>query len=420
MNLIIHRGSSEIGGTCIELQTASTRILVNFGTPLVNKQGGSFHFDQHKHHSVDRLIRDGILPDIKSAYDSNTQIGGLLISHPHADHFGLMQYLSPQIPIWLGKATHEILKINNIFLPQNNVISHPKYFNKNEPFQIGDFTITPYWNDHSAFDAYSFLIEAEGKRIFYTGDFRAHGRKQKAFYWLLHNAPKNVDYLMMEGTTIGRNPSQLKTEEDIENELVDTFKNSTGINYIYTSSQNIDRLVSIYKACLQTHKTFVVDIYTAQILNTLSKYAGLPSPAKGFTNIKVFYAHRTTTRLFDSGKEQVAYQFTKYKITREEIHANPDQFVMVVRPSMEPEIRKLDLSNGNFIYSLWEGYKAQSSTKAFVHRFKSKGFSIHNIHTSGHADVATLKKLVDAINPKAIIPVHTFHKDWSCYICPDI
>lgn len=411
MNLTIHRGTNEIGGTCIELETANTRILLDFGMPLVNKQGKSFHFDERKVNSAKKLISDGVLPDIKGAYDSNPQIDALLISHPHADHYGLMQYLAPEIPVWMGKATHEILKINNFFLRQQNVIDQPQYFEKNQPFNIGDFTITPYWNDHSAFDAYSFLIEADGKSIFYTGDFRAHGRKQKAFYWFLHNAPQNIDYLMMEGTTIGRENTKMKTEEDIEKDLIEAFKTTGGINYIYTSSQNIDRLVSIYKACLKTGKTFVADIYTAHILHTLSQFAGLPSPSKEFGQLNVFYAHKTTTGLFKKGYNQLAYQFTKYKITRDEIDANPNQFVMIVRPSMMPDLQKMNISKGKFIYSLWEGYKEQPTTKKFIAYFLNLGFSIHNIHTSGHADVDILKKLVSTMNPKAIIPIHTFHKD---------
>ena len=35
--------------------------------------------------------------------------------------------------------------------------------------------------DHSAFDAYAFLVEAEGRSLFYSGDFRIHGRKQRVF-----------------------------------------------------------------------------------------------------------------------------------------------------------------------------------------------------------------------------------------------
>ena len=43
--------------------------------------------------------------------------------------------------------------------------------------------------------------------------------------------------------------------------------------------------------------------------------------------------------------------------------------------------------------------------------FLKKNFTIHNIHTSGHADIATLKQTVGAINPKQIIPIHTFHAE---------
>ena len=43
--------------------------------------------------------------------------------------------------------------------------------------EIGPFRITPQLVDHSAFDAYALLVEADGKRVYYSGDFRAHGRK---------------------------------------------------------------------------------------------------------------------------------------------------------------------------------------------------------------------------------------------------
>ena len=47
------------------------------------------------------------------------------------------------------------------------------------PVEIGPFRVTPYLVDHSAFDAYALLVEADGKRVFYSGDFRGHGRKRK-------------------------------------------------------------------------------------------------------------------------------------------------------------------------------------------------------------------------------------------------
>jgi ribonuclease J len=72
-------------------------------------------------------------------------------------------------------------------------------------------------NDHSAFDAYSFLVEADGKSLFYSADFRGHGRKSRLFDQFLKTAPKPVDVLLMEGTTIGRDDGKevIKSETDL-------------------------------------------------------------------------------------------------------------------------------------------------------------------------------------------------------------
>ena len=62
----IHRGTQEIGGTCIEIWTDSTRILIDFGMPLVEKGGGEFDFSKYRDLSVKHLIKVGVLPDIQA------------------------------------------------------------------------------------------------------------------------------------------------------------------------------------------------------------------------------------------------------------------------------------------------------------------------------------------------------------------
>jgi len=46
------------------------------------------------------------------------------------------------------------------------------------------------------------------------------------------------------------------------------------------STQNIDRLVSFYRASLKTGKIFAIDFYTANILGCLKDYAMIPYPSK--------------------------------------------------------------------------------------------------------------------------------------------
>lgn len=413
MKFKIHRGTKEIGGSCVEVWTENTKILLDFGMPLVEKNGKEFNFDNYKNLKLSELIEKGVLPNIKGLYNNSKSIlDGVLISHPHQDHYGLVNFINDNVQYYLGEATHKIFELNNLFTPQEIHLKNTNYFEKSKTFKIGNISITPYWADHSAFDAYSFLVEANGKSLFYSGDFRSHGRKSKVFYWFTHNAPQNVDYLLLEGTTIGRNNKPFKTETEIENELIEVFKQKEKINLIYTSGQNIDRLTSIYRACKRTGKTLVVDVYVAKVLKELSKYAGIPYPSEKFENIKVIFSKHTSDRLARQGNKKVLYQFKNFKISKEQISNQSEKIVMIVRPSMQTDLERINgIEGGNLIYSMWEGYLMKPYTMKFIDYLTNRKFTLHRIHTSGHADTNTLKKMVNAIKPKNIVPIHTFERD---------
>jgi len=142
MNFIIHRGTQEIGGTCVEVSTDKTRILLDFGIPLVDKNGHEFNFTKHQDHSIDQLVKDGILPDVKGLYkEGSIPIDGVVISHAHQDHYGLINFINPKVEFFMGEATSKIIQLNNLFTPQNLKIAKTNFFQNQKPFQIGDFTI---------------------------------------------------------------------------------------------------------------------------------------------------------------------------------------------------------------------------------------------------------------------------------------
>lgn len=411
MNFKIHRGTKEIGGSCVEVWTESTRIIVDFGMPLVNPDQTQFDSRAIKDSSVDELIVKGILPDIDGLYNES-RTTALVLSHAHQDHFGLINYANVNCQVYLGRATKKLIEITNIFTNQDWTIPNPQHFESGKPFLIGDIEITPYLMDHSAFDAYAFLIKADGKSLFYSGDFRIHGRKTKAFDWFSCNTEQNIDYLLLEGTTIGRANKNFPTESEIEEEFVDTFKTSKGINLIYTSGQNIDRIVSIYRACKRAGKTLAIDFYIACILKELSEFASIPYPSNNFPEIKVFFPYRLSRMISNKGNEKLLYRFKNYKITKEQIGEQFDKTVMIVRPSMLKDLEYIKaLKNGIFIYSMWDGYKKENTTKEFIDFLIKKGMTEKSIHTSGHADRNALKKMVEVLNPKNLVPIHTFEGD---------
>jgi len=409
MKFKIHRGTKEIGGSCVEIWSETTRIVIDLGMPLVYPDKSQYDKKNLTQFKVSKLIKQGILPNIKDLYEKDGH-SVLLISHAHQDHYGLINYLHKNTKIYLGEATLRLIELTKTFTRQDYPLSNTKHFKSGEKFMVGDIQVTPYLMDHSAFDAYAFLIEVNGKSIFYSGDFRNHGRKAKVFKWFIHNTKKHIDYLLLEGTTIGRNNNPYPSETELEMRFADTFKNSKGINLIYTSGQNIDRLVSIYKACKNTGKTFIIDFYIANILKELSQYASLPYPSSNFPDIKVFFP--SAQRFREEDKKRLLYPFTDYKITKDTIGNQYNKVVMLVRPSMIKDLKDIkNLDYGTFIYSLWDGYKKDKSTKKLLDFIENKNMIEQQIHTSGHADINTLKKMVRSLKPKYIVPIHTFRGD---------
>ena len=119
---------------------------------------------------------------------------------------GLMDMVNPDIPLYMGKASKEILKrLNNRTRKfPVELVERNRTFEAPQTIVIGDIAITPLFVDHSAYDAHMFLIEADGKRVLHTGDFRNHGFRGKGLLPTLRKYVGKVDALICEGTTLNR------------------------------------------------------------------------------------------------------------------------------------------------------------------------------------------------------------------------
>jgi len=86
--------------------------------------------------------------------------------------------------------------------------------------------------------------------------------------------------------------------------------------------------------------------------------------------------------------------------------------MMMVRPSMLKDLKSIkNIEGSTFIYSLWEGYLQDDSMQKMMRFIKKKNMKFYQVHTSGHAEIDTLKKVVKKLKPGKILPIHTFHPD---------
>jgi ribonuclease J len=411
MKAIIYRGTHEIGGTLIELSSGSSRILLDAGYPLL--LGGKPIEDSVAKLPPEELLERGVLPRISGLYKwDQPGFDGIIISHAHLDHYGLLKYVHPDIPVYLSAGTKALIEISQSFNICEPYAINARLFKMYEPMEVGGFRVRPYLMDHSAFDSAAFEIQCEGKTVIYSGDFRGHGRKAACLDSFIKQATKEADVVFTEGTMLSRSDELTKTESELEDDIVEKLKNKTGIALVQLSSQNIDRIVTLYRAALKLGKIFVVDVYTANILHELQALGNnIPYPSASFDRIKVFFPHRLTTTIINRMGWKYARRFSHFKITKKQVEERQNEIIMLARPSIKKDLGLCNLSNGNFIYSMWEGYRDSQYQQSFEAWLKGFGFQNDYVHTSGHARAMDIKRLIDGLNPKKIVPIHTLVPD---------
>ena len=381
MEINIIRGQNQIGGSIIEVSSKNTKIILDVGSNLEDKEI--------------------VVPEIEGLFKGEAKYDGVLISHYHSDHEGLATKILPEIPIYMGEKSHEIHKVTREYI-KKEYLKEPKTFKADEEFLIGDIKITPYLCDHSAFDSHMFLLECEGKKILYTGDFRSNGRK--SFEPLLRKLPK-VDILITEGTNLSNNKiGKINlTEKELEKKGIELLEGNDRPVFVLMAGTNIDRLVTFYKIANATKRLFLLDTYAGKITDTIG--GNIPNP-RTFSNVKIF---QTSSR-----KHEILENYKKNKISRDKI-AN-SSFLMCVRASMKKYLEKypeeFSFEGCTMFYSMWEGYKKQENMKEFLKFMEEKGVKTISLHTSGHADEKDFDKLIKKIEPEIIIPVHTENSEW--------
>lgn len=210
----------------------------------------------------------------------------------------------------------------------------------------------------------------------------------------------------------GRLEEKTLTENALEELVVNEIKNCNVPVLFQSSSQNIDRIVTFYRAALKLSKIFVVDIYTANILYELRQLGNnLPYPSKEYSNIKVFYPCRITQKVFNEIGEEYAKRFSAFHMPKEKLRVEQNNIIMMVRPSMLKDIERCKLQNGVFIYSMWQGYRESDYQQKFEKYLQSIGFKLMVLHTSGHATINDIQRLIVELEPKKIIPIHTMKPD---------
>lgn len=376
MEIIIHRGTHQIGGCITEIKTQNARIVIDIGAELPTAEKAA-----------------SAPPRIEGLTCDDPACDGVFITHYHGDHVGMFGAVLPAIPIYMGAAAREIYAVVQRAADRGQDYARRVEdfipFEAGKPIFIKDIKITPYLIDHSAFDAYMFLIEAEGKRILHTGDFRMHGARGRKMPAVFEKYAKNIDVLIVEGTMMSRRDEKPMTEHELGAAAKEILREHKSV-FVLCSSTNIDTIAEFYSAAMAEGRMFLVceEWYQLEILRIVSA------------------ASRSAFYDFDRGK---IYVYGK------NLHAAMAErgFCFIGRANAVTRCAMESFADNVLIYSMWRGYLDAASAaydgykREFVERAVANGSTLEYLHTSGHADIDQLRQVCAMTDAKTVIPVHS-------------
>lgn len=387
MRARILRGADSIGGSLVEIEHDGRRIVLDVGMPLEPVP-----------------FRD-LLPDAEGLWaPGDGSLEAVFVTHGHPDHYGLADLVDPSVPIHMGRAAKAVIDEAAFFTGRDPGFACAGYLEEGVPIEVGPFTVTPHLVDHSGFDAYGLLVEAGGGSLFYTGDLRFHGRKAGRMKGLSDRLPDDLDCLLIEGTNFGRPGRKgFSSEGELKGHLTTSFTETDGAAVCFFSAQNIDRLVTVFRAAKRADRTFVFDLYGATVAAATGRGT---IPQTSWDEVRVYTREVERRKVLGSRQFDRVEAIRADRIFREEIARDPSRFVLAVRPGVIAELaRDGCLRGARAFWSQWAGYLELDDR--LIRQLAELDVEMEVAHVSGHATTEDLVRFARRVGAARTVPIHT-------------
>ena len=286
--------------------------------------------------------------------------------------------------------------------------------------------------DHSIPGACALILETEAGPLAYTGDLRrqGHGAQQTEAFVNTVAALEEVT-LLCEGTRIrgesgtAATPvagAPAPTEAEVAANCLEAVRRAEGRLVIADfGPRNIERLHNFLHIAEETRRLLVILDKDAYVLRALGA-AGYPeAPPPDHPRVRIFLEPTTTPGVWR--RDHIWRPLQDRLISAKDIREAPGDYLVCFSLFQLNDLVDLRPDGGIYIYSTSEPYSDEQRfdlerLRNWLHHF---GMTLvgdpevageARFHASGHAPEADLRWVVETINPKRLIPIHTQHPEW--------
>lgn len=426
VSITAYGGINEIGGNKLLIEDKKSRIFLDFGQSF-NLLDNYFVPEAFLSPRARFGLRDyfafNLIPKLRGLYSKDIlektdlayaepEFDGVILSHAHFDHVAHLQYLHPDIPLYLGEATELILRSTQETTNQKFFKEETKTntFRTGKDFSVGDFKVCPVHVDHSVPGAYGFVIETSEGNIAYSGDLRKHGPRSDMTGDFVKKAGEfDPKVLIIEGTRVAQKENRKNhTEPFVQSESKKVVHESKGLVLAMRYPKDIDRFRTFYSIAKETGRELIISMKMAHLLLSLKDDPiGLPDPYSD-KHIKIY------------GREMKIYKSWEQSMLPKCVDSgyvseNCNNCVLELDFFQLTELIDIKPQGGACIHSMSEPFEedpiSQVSDEVLHNWTETFGLSYHQLHASGHAAMSEIFGFIDEIEPRKVLPIHTQHAE---------
>lgn len=349
---------------------------------------------------IDVLGVDVLIPDISYLIEHKDKVRGILISHGHEDHFGALPYILPDlnVPVY---ATKLVLAFIESRLRESNFFDKAHLFliePEKGSFRIGNFSISPFFVNHSVPDSLGFCIDTPEGRIFHVSDFKFDFTPVTGHTFEIGKvlALAKSGVLAVLSDCLGSNSSGFtSSEREIEKTFEDLIGKSRGRQVIITTiSSNISRI--------------------QQAISVASRFGRKVVPVGRSLSQSIEIAQRTGylsvphgSLILDEKRRGLGEGQLLYLVAG--AYAQPGSAMTRLA---ESSLKSLRLQKGaSVIFSADPIPGVYDQVDGLINKLIILGADVYysdiqeNLHVSGHGSQGDLQLLASLIRPKYFIPI---------------
>ncbi|MDC7294404.1 MBL fold metallo-hydrolase [Butyrivibrio sp. DSM 10294] len=407
-------GLREIGGTVVAVETKTTICLFDFGFAYADRIDDKVRL-RPGNEAYD-YVRLGVLNAIDGIYEPETahKLGVkaygetdkeifIIISHMHIDHMGGLGALDQGVPVYMSadsaRLYHEMGVMGELEIREHEKVLPIDY---DASVTVGDIKVTCVQVDHDVIGACGFLIEADGKKICYTGDYRYHGYHPEISAAFAEKC-KGADLMISEGVTISfADVDMLSLEGPVrdhtESTLLEEFKNHAleeeKLLVINNYNRNVERIHRFIEVLAECGRTMVLEPEQAD-------YVAAFYPEDNFA-----------VYLPEGGELKAPLLKNRPVVIRKMLLENPEKYVLQQDYKHVYELFELDSVISLYLHM--DGAPLGDYDPSFAKFYSlldNLGINYLRCGLGGHAEPYYLRHTVDVIEPAVLVPLHSFRPE---------